>query len=198
MAPDLHVRAVESRADMRRFIGLPYALYADSPYWVPPLRLEQRHCLNPSSNPFCEHGCIQPFLALDSSGAVLGRIAGVVNDAHLAKYQDGRGFFGFFECVERYDVAEALLDAATGWLRGRGLSGMRGPASPSLNDVSGLLVKGFERCPAFFMPYNPPFYEGFLGRYGCERAMTTYAYYLHRRHADLGQAREWVEQVREQ
>ncbi len=197
MNADIHVRAVQSRTDMRRFIELPYELYEGSQCWVPPLRLEQKHCLNTSSNPFCEHGHIQPFLALDSSGTVLGRIAAVLNEAHLEKYKDGRGFFGFFECVERYDVAEALLDAAAGWLRDRGLSNMRGPASPSLNDVAGLLVKGFERRPTFFMPYNPPFYEDFLHRYGCERAMTLFAYYLHRRYADLERAREWIELMRE-
>ena len=98
---------------------------------------------------------------------------------HLKKYADGNGFFGFFECEERYPIAQALLEAAQTWLTEQGLSGMRGPANPSMNDVAGLLVDGFDRYPALMMPYNPPYHEEFLCRYGFERAMTMYAYYIH-------------------
>jgi GNAT superfamily N-acetyltransferase len=59
-------------------------------------------------------------------------------------------------------VAGALLDEAAGWLRGRGLEAMRGPASFSTNDECGLLVDGFETPPALMMPHNPRYYVGLL------------------------------------
>lgn len=177
----LSIRPVRTRRDLKRFIDLPYTFYKDNPYWVPPLRLDVSHTLNPKKNPFFEHGTIQPFLAEDASGAIVGRIAAIVNGMHLQKYDDGNGFFGFFECEERYETATALLDTAGAWLREKGLTGMRGPANPSLNDVAGLLIDGFDRMPSILMAYNPPYYEDYLLRYGFERVMTMWAYYVHQK-----------------
>ncbi|MGQ9589170.1 MAG: hypothetical protein ACUVYA_02620 [Planctomycetota bacterium] len=190
------VRPVASRRDLRRFVAFPYAFYRDNAYWVPPLRREVFRTLHPKKNPFFEHGEIQPFLAEDSAGRILGRIAAVVNGMHLKTHADGNGFFGFFECVEREDVARALLDAACEWLARRGLSGVRGPANPSLNDVSGLLVRGFDREPSILMPYNPPYHEEYLLRYGFERAMTMWAYYVHRKYVQTERLRRGVEIVK--
>ena len=92
---------------------------------------------------------------------------------------DGNGFFGFFDSVDDDDVAGALLDAAAGWLRQRGLTGVRGPVNPTMNDVAGLLVDGFDRPPAILLPYNFPYYQGLLERWGMRRAMTMWAFYVH-------------------
>ncbi len=175
------VRPIHTRRDRRRFIDVPYAFYRGNRYWVPPLRMDQAKTLHPKKNPFFEHGKMQLFLAEDASGQILGRIAAIINGMHLKKYDDGNGFFGFFECVERYEVAEALFDAAEAWLREQGMTGVRGPANPSLNDTAGLLVRGFDRRPSILMPYNPPYYVDFLERYGFTRAMTMWAYYAHQK-----------------
>ncbi len=183
------VSRVESRAQRTQFIDLPFTLYDDSQYWVPPLRMDVAKTLNPKKNPFFEHGRIQPFLATDEEGRVTGRMAAIVNGMHLDKYDDAHGFFGFFECVEDESVAHALFDAAAEWLRLLGMKGMRGPASPSLNDTAGLLVDGFDREPSILMPYNPPYYEGFIESWGFERAMTMWAYYLHKKYVKIDKLR---------
>ena len=174
----LTVRPVRSSRDRSAFLDVPYALYADAPHFVPPLRMDQKHVLDPKKNPFFEHGTLELFLA-ERDGEIVGRVAAIENGQHLAKYADGNGFFGFFDTVEDYAVAEALLDAAAGWLRGRGLTGVRGPANPTMNDVAGLLVDGFDRPPAILLPYNYPYYQGFLERWGFARAMTMWAFYVH-------------------
>ncbi len=186
------VRPVRSRRDLSRFIDLPFRLYRENPYWVPPLRRDVARLLNPKKNAFFDHGQIQPFLAEDVTGKVVGRVAAIVNGMHLKKYDDGVGFFGFFECEEHYDVAEALFDAAADWLKTQGLTALRGPANPSLNDTAGLLVDGFDRPPAILMPYNPPCYEEFLLRYGFERAMTMWAYYAHYKFVQTDRMRRGV------
>jgi hypothetical protein len=102
------------------------------------------------------------------------------------------GFFGFFECIEQYEVAEALLDTAADWLRAQGLTAMRGPANPSLNDICGLLTEGFDREPSIMMPYNPAYYADFLARYGFEQVMTMSAYYIHKKYVKLERLRRGV------
>ena len=179
------VRPVASGRDRARFLDFPYRHYAGDHAFVPPLRMDQDKVLDPKKNPFFEHGAVQLFLAEDERGEVVGRVAAIVNGMHLQKYADGVGFFGFFETVEDYAVAEALLNAAAGWLRGKGLDKMRGPTNPSMNDVAGLLVEGFDREPSILMPYNKAYYEGFLTRYGFARVMTMLAYYVHEAYLDM-------------
>jgi GNAT superfamily N-acetyltransferase len=176
--PDLVVRPARSAADRKAFLDLPYRLYADERHFVPPLRMDQKNVLDPKKNPFFEHGTVERFVA-ERGGEVVGRIAAIENGQHLAKYADGNGFFGFFDTVDDYAVAEALLDAAAGWLRERGLTGVRGPTNPTMNDVAGLLVGGFDRPPSILLPYNFPYYRDFLERWGFRRAMTMWAFYVH-------------------
>jgi len=191
------IRPVEGRRERKRFVDVPYEFYPDRyPQWVPPLRRDAKSTLDPSSNAFFEHGDMQLFLAEDASGAAVGRVAGIVNGMHLQKYEDATGFFGFFECVDDYAVAEALLDAAADWLREQALEHMRGPANPSLNDTAGLLVDGFDREPSLLMPYNPPYHEDFLERYGFERVMTMWAYYLHKKYVEYERLKRGVDLVK--
>jgi hypothetical protein len=184
MAPDLLIRRAQSWRDRYRFIGFSYRLYRSSPAWVAPLRADQAELINRRRNPFFELGDMQLFLALDRHGRVVGRVAAILNRAHLERYADATGFFGFFECVERYDVAHGLLDAAAAWLRERGLTRMRGPVNPSLNATAGLLIDGFDRPPVLMMPYNPPYYEVYLQQYGLSREKVMWSYYADLRHLD--------------
>ncbi len=48
-----------------------------------------------------------------------------------------------------------------------------------MNDVAGLLVDGFDRPPSILLPYNHPYYAEYLERWGFERAMTMWAFYVH-------------------
>jgi len=190
------VRPVSGRRDRKRFIDVPYAFYPSRyPQWIPPLRRDEKKKIDPGSNAFFDHGDIQLFLAEDASGTIVGRIAGIVNGKHLETHHDETGFFGFFECIDDYDVATSLLDTATAWLQDQGLTRVRGPANPSLNDTAGLLVDGFDREPSILMPYNPPYYEDFLTRYGFERAMTMWAYYVHKKYVEYDRLRRGADLV---
>ena len=194
-AAGVTVRPVRTKRDLKRFIDFPYRFYKKYPHWVPPLRRDVASLLNPKKHPFFEHGRLQSFLAEDKAGAVVGRIAGIVNGMHLKTFDDGVGFFGFFECEERYETAAALLDAACQWVRDQGLTRARGPANPSLHYTAGVLVEGFDREPSLMMPYNPPYYEGFLLRYGFDRAMTMWAYYIHEKYMKMDRLRRGAELV---
>ena len=128
-------------------------------------------------HPFHQHGEVELFLARDARGQVVGRIAAVKNDAHTAQHHDGAGFFGFFETTQDPDVAAALFSAVSAWLAARGLTVMRGPASFSVNEECGLLVKGFDSSPVVMMPYNPPWYADLIEGYGFAKAKDLIAYH---------------------
>jgi GNAT superfamily N-acetyltransferase len=172
---DIVVRPARTKADERRFIDFIYTCYRGYPHWVAPLRVERRKLIDTRKNPFYRHAELELFLA-ERAGRVVGRIGAIVNHNHNRRHADRVGCFGFFESVDDQGVAAALLEAAGGYLRSRGLNAMRGPANPSVNDEYGLLIDGFSAPPAVMMPYNPPYYAALLEGCGLRKARDLYAY----------------------
>ena len=104
------------------------------------------------------HGEIFPFIAR-RNGRPAGCIAAIINRSHNRYHEDTTGFFGFFECEDEPAVAHALFQHAARELSARGLTTMRGPYSPSINDECGLLIEGFDHRAYYGLPWNPPYYE---------------------------------------
>ncbi|MFP4056136.1 MAG: N-acetyltransferase [Candidatus Brocadiia bacterium] len=173
----VEVRQVAGRAQRRAFLRLPWRLYRDDPLWVPPLLAAVDRTLDPRRNPFFEHGEARLLLAW-SQGRPVGRIAAIVNRLHNDYHGDRVGFWGFFESERDPRVAQALFAAAAHCLRAHGLTEMRGPFNPSINDECGLLVEGFDHPPALLMPYNPPWYAELIAQAGLQPIKELYAYRL--------------------
>ncbi|MFM9442145.1 hypothetical protein [Streptomyces acidiscabies] len=168
---------VRTRADRAAFVDFPYTLHRQEPYWVPPLRSDQRRLLDRTAHPFHEFGEVE-FLLARRGGRVVGRIAAVHNPRHDDFHGTRDGFFGLFDCVDELGVAEALFGAAEAWLGERGLEGMTGPMTFSTNYECGLLTEGFDLPPAVQMPYNPPYYPELLSGCGFTTAMELLAWEL--------------------
>jgi GNAT superfamily N-acetyltransferase len=176
---DLEVRPVQTWRERRQFMYLPWKLYRGDPYWIPPLRGNFREMVNYTSHPFYDTSRIQTFVAY-KGGEPVGRIGAILNAEHLKRYNDQRGFFGFFESIDDQAVANALFEAARAWLAGQGLTKIRGPANPSMNYECGLLIDGFDSTPTFMMTYNPPFYARLIEAYGFRKGHDLVAYIGHR------------------
>jgi hypothetical protein len=173
------VSTVTSRGDLRRFIDLPWRLFDPrrDPQWVPPLRMTVRDALDRRRNPFYADADRELFLARRGD-RVVGRIAAIENRAHNRFHEDRVGFWGFFECIDDQEVADAVFDAADSWLDARGLRVMRGPMNPSTNYECGLLTDGFEHRPTFMTTWNPPYYASLCERAGHRKAKDLVAYHI--------------------
>jgi GNAT superfamily N-acetyltransferase len=173
--PHLVVRAVSTRRERKQFLNFPWTLYQGDPNWIPPVRLNQKELVGYARHPFYERNRCQTFLAL-RGGEVCGRIAAILNVGHNERYEERRGFFGFFECVDDQQVAGGLFDAVRRWFAEQGIRRLRGPTNPSLNYELGLLVDGFDTPPTFMMTYNPPYYERLVEGYGFRKTQDLYSY----------------------
>ena len=174
--PPVRVAPARGSADLRRFIDLPWRLYAGDPCWVPPLRSGVRELLD-EKHPFYAGGAAEREIFLARRGSrVVGRVVAVANHAYNAYHKDRTGFFGFFECEDDQAAALDLLAAAADWLRGKGCDVMYGPVSPSTNYEAGLLVEGFDTPPTVMMTYNPKRYQELVEQAGFEKAKDLYAY----------------------
>lgn len=161
----LEVIPVLSRRQKSQFVELPYSLYRNHPYWVPHLKIERHDMFNANKNPFFENADVQLFLVKEDN-KILGRISAHINHLHNKIYQETTGHFGFFESVDRQDVANALFLAAQKWLQERGMTKIVGPLSFSTNEETGLLIKGFDSSPYPFMAYNFPYYQSLIENFG--------------------------------
>ena len=167
---------IADRKAVEKFIQFAWSIYKGDPHWVPPMLMDIRKLLNPK-NSFFDIAQMQLFMA-ERNGQPVGRIAAIQNNLHNQTHDEKVGFFGFFECVSDQEVANALLDAATDWLRKRGLTDILGPASPSINHEYGLLADGFDDAPRLMMTYNPPYYMNLLEGYGLKVLKKLNAYKL--------------------
>jgi GNAT superfamily N-acetyltransferase len=175
----VRVEPVAGRADLAAFINLPFTLYRDDPNWIPPIKADVRKLLDQRNHPFYGGGReaeIQLFLARDGR-QVVGRVAAILNHAHNRVHEENVAFFGFFETVNRSDVAGALLAAVEAWAGERGVDAVRGPTNPSTNYECGLLTEGFDRPPVLMMTYNPSWYVDLVEGAGYSKAKDLYAYF---------------------
>ncbi len=173
----LSIRPIASKKETEAFIRFAWEIYRDSPAWVPPLLMDRRKLMDRKGNPFYSHSEAEFFLARRDE-KIVGRIGAIVNRNHNKEHADKLGFFGFFECIDDQSVATALVQTAREWLRARGMTALRGPASPSVNDEYGLLIDGFQHTPAVLMPYNPPYYARLLEGAGLAKCKDLYAYLM--------------------
>jgi GNAT superfamily N-acetyltransferase len=171
----------QQRTELIHFQWVPYK---GNPYWVPPLISERQVFLDKTKHPFHKHGEVALFLA-QRAGRTVGTIAAILNHRHNQTHGENIGFFGLFECVDDYAVAERLLATARDWVRARGKDAIRGPANYSVNEEAGLLVDGFDMPPCVLMTYNPPYYKDFLERFGFVKVMDLLQLFI-----DVGQLQD--------
>ncbi|HAR19242.1 MAG TPA: hypothetical protein DCR46_01155 [Cytophagales bacterium] len=168
---------LHKKKDLKAFVDFPHLLYKYDPCYVPELYVAQKHMLLPDRHPFHDHSDVQLFLAYQNN-KVVGRIAAIHNRNHNHFNQSNDGCFGFFEVIEDYTVAEALLSAALSWLKAQGLETMMGPLNFSTNESCGILIQGFDSPPVTLMSYNPPYYLQFLETFGMTKKVDLWAYLL--------------------
>jgi len=102
-----------SKAQVRRFVDLPFRLYARHPLWVPPLRMDIELMLNRQKHPFYEHSDADFFIAARDVGRVAALENRRFNDYHKTKQAQ----FYLFECENDPDTAAALFERVFEWAR---------------------------------------------------------------------------------
>lgn len=180
MTPSLQLRQLAPGESTRRFIEAAWTINARDPNWVPPLRMVMRTVLDPRKHPFHRNAEVALFLA-ERGGRAVGRVAAVVNRRHNEFHGERTGFFGLWECEDDPDTAAALLDAASAWLRERGMERVRGPVNLSTNEEissPGVLVEGFDTAPFVTMSHNPPYYGALLEGAGFAKSKDVLAYLI--------------------
>lgn len=165
---------VEGRSQLKAFIEFPNKLYKDDPNYVAPLMSERLEFFDQKNNPFYRIATIKLYLA-KRDGEIVGRLATCINYRHNDFHMEKVGFFGFFDTIDDYDVAHALLKWAMIRLKQAGMEKMRGPMNFSTNHEIGFLVEGFDDPPVVMMTYNYPYQPKLAEKFGFKKAMDVLA-----------------------
>ncbi|HAF06994.1 MAG: hypothetical protein QME48_06510 [bacterium] len=187
---NIRIDYVKSKKDWVDFLKLPWSIYKDNPYWVMPLLTEVKETLDIEKNPFWKHARREIFLAR-RDGETVGRIVAIINENHINFHEERTGFFGFFECIKDFEVAQSLWDEAKRWLKINKMDVMRGPVSPSMNDECAFLLEGFDKPPTVMMPYTQLYYLELAERYGFKKQKTSMLFSKKQKMAFLNGLKEW-------
>jgi GNAT superfamily N-acetyltransferase len=155
----------ESRAQLRRFIRFPFDLYRHDRCWVPPFVSQEWRTFDRARNPAYAFCRARLFLAV-RDGRVVGRVAAIINERYVEKWQKRNCRFGWLDFVEDPEVSAALLAAVEGWAREQGMSAVHGPLGFTNFDKAGMLVEGFQELGTMETYYNHPYYPAHLEALG--------------------------------
>lgn len=90
---------------------------------------------------------------------VVGRVAGIINDAYIQKWKNNYARFGRLDFIDDKDVSSALMKTVEDWTRINGLKGLHGPLGFCDLDKEGLLIEGFEEMGSIITMYHYPYYR---------------------------------------
>jgi len=173
---DIQIIEVSSNKELNQFINFPRKIYhSDKNFIFEPASMQKEFLSK--KNAFFEHSMATYFLA-KSGNKIVGRIALINNTVHNKLYNEKTGFFGLFETIENYEVARLLLDKVAEIHHLNGFQMILGPTNLTTNDSCGLLVSGFDKPPVVMMPYNKDYYNDYLARYGFEKEIDLYSYFI--------------------
>ncbi|MGA8600921.1 MAG: hypothetical protein WB663_05935 [Beijerinckiaceae bacterium] len=95
----IEIREAGSRADFDAFVEAAHRAQAGNKHYVPLLRDEMHWAFDKRKSPLVRENDVHAFVAY-RDGIPIGRIASVVNRAHLAKYNDATGHFGLLQGID--------------------------------------------------------------------------------------------------
>lgn len=158
-------KLVPTKRELRQFADFSIKLYADSPYYVPMLRMDEYQTLTPAKNPAFEYCKAQAFMAF-RDGQPVGKIVGIVNDVVNGRTGLKQARFGFVDFIDDDEVTDALFNAVEDWARGQGMTEIIGPMGFTDMDHEGMLVEGFDEMGTMATIYNYPYYPEQMVRMG--------------------------------
>lgn len=162
------IHQVQSKAEFRQFIQVPFDLYPRSSNWVPPIKADEMSVFHPDKNPAYRDSQAAFWLARDGKKNV-GRICAILNRPAQERWNNKLGRFSFVNFIDDERVSTALFQTAEDWLRAKGCDGVIGPMGFTDIDEEGLLIEGHDEPGTLPMLYAHAYYKDHLARLGYEK-----------------------------
>jgi len=174
VSSNIKIKKVTNLNDFKDFFRVPWLIYNDNDYWVPPFWGEMKRFFS-KNELFWTHSEGELFVAYRDNKAI-GRIAAIID--HLYSVPGGKkiGFFGFFECIPDFEIASSLLKVVQKWLISKDMDEMHGPVNGRVDMGSGFLLKGFDSMPYLIGHYSPKYYVDFAEKFKMKKSIDLVVY----------------------
>ena len=172
------IKEVKTSRELRRFVQFGIDLYKGNPYYCPPIIMDEMNTFKAKGNPALDVCDFIIYMAYRND-EIVGRIVGIVNHRANEAWGVKKCRFGWFECVDDYDVFKALLDAVAEWGRSKGMACLNGPVGFTDFDHQGLLLEGFDYNSPMASLYTHPYYIAHYERYGLRKEADWIEYQIH-------------------
>ncbi|RYD99866.1 MAG: N-acetyltransferase [Sphingobacteriales bacterium] len=162
------IRKIDSKSDFKKFVQLPFDLYKDNAYWVPPIKDDELKALSPETNPAFKYTTAAFWLA-EKDGKVVGRVGAIISPAANEKFNEKMCRVSRIEFIDDATVVKLLLDTVEQYALENGMDGVHGPLGFTNLDHQAMLVEGFDQLPSIASEYHLPYYHKHLEALGYEK-----------------------------
>lgn len=177
IAPDIIVKEITARRDLKTFIYLPKHIYTRFKNWVPPIYEDEFKLHNPRHNKSLEHCEVIRVLAYKNNKAV-GRIMGIIHKPYNDHHHEKTARFFNLDCIDEKAVAHALIGFIERWAKEKGMNKIIGPFGFSDKDPQGAQIEGFEYLPVIVTPSNPSYLPALVEAEGYGKEIDCVSYRL--------------------
>lgn len=168
---------VDTPAQLRVFIRLPFELNRVRQDWVPPFIGDERRFHDPRKNPLLRE-CESILYLLEQDGRYIGRIMGIIHSEHNRRHNERTARFFKLECIDDAMAVQCLLKAIESWAGSRGMNRLIGPFGFSDKDPQGFQIDGFGPLPVISAPSNPEYLPRMITACGYEKYLDCVSYHL--------------------
>ncbi|HEX7177820.1 MAG TPA: hypothetical protein VF240_21350 [Pyrinomonadaceae bacterium] len=188
----VHVRALSTDEELRRYVDFGQEVYRQNPNWVPPDAHHLTELLSGRSA-FGAQSQVQAFW-VEEGERVLAVVTAIRDEVYTRHWNEQTGHLLFFEALPRCDEAvESLFRAAGDWLRERGCRAAR------LSFLAGwqmpLTIDAYDDVPTIFHTYNPAYYHSYIKNAGFRTEYGVVQYQIQFTPELAGRYREMIERV---
>ena len=161
----VQIKIVESKKDLKTFVRFANKLYKGNKYYVPAIVFDEINTFDSKKNGAFDFCQAELYLAY-KDGAVVGRVAAIINHKANERWKAKQVRFGWFDFIDDIEVSSALLDAVSAFGKAHGMTQIVGPLGFTDFDPEGMLVEGFDRLGTMALIYNHPYYPEHLKKLG--------------------------------
>ena len=157
----IEIIEVKSNMEQREFVNFPLSLYKDCSYYVPELKL-QEFSIFKNNNPDIRSA----FFLAKQNGITVGRIGGIIHNLYNEKSDQRRVRFTRFDCINNYEVAQALFNSVEKWALDNNMNCVHGPMGFNDLEKIGVQVSDFNKEGNIITQYNFPYYKQLIEKCG--------------------------------
>lgn len=160
----IEVREVKSSKDWKIFVDLPFQIYKNNSFWVPPIKKNELKSFDPSNDIF--KSVEAKFLLAFKDNKAVGRVVAIVNWTEVNELKKSKVRFGWLDYDNDVEILKALLNEVEILGRQHNLEYMEGPMGFSNMDKAGMLTQGYDYKATMIGIYNHEYYYNHIQELG--------------------------------